>query len=259
MQLKGKRIIVTGGAGGIAAATVRAYVREGATVTVVDVLDEQGEKVVREANEAGGGKAEYVHCDISNRDEVFSVFENAEKKMDGLDVLAHIAAVENNKAAEDFTLDEMDLIWKININGTILTNQAACRLIRKQGKGAIVNYASDVAMTGMPNSALYSASKGANMSWTRSIAHEWGAKYNIRCNCVNPTIKTPMYEKWRANASEEVLKQHDVSNKFGYPIGGSMGNADKDLTPLMVFLASDGSGYINGQVIAVNGGSNMVR
>jgi len=259
MQLEGKRIIVTGGAGGIASATTRAYVREGAIVTVIDISDEQGEKNVREANLQGVGIAEYVHCDIGSPEEVFSVFEAAEKNMGGLDVLAHIAAIESNKNAEDFTVDEMDFVWNVNINGTILTNQAACKLMQKHGKGAIINYASDVAMTGMPNSSLYAASKGAVISWTRSIAHEWGAKYNVRSNCVNPTIITPMYEKWRSGASPEVLKLHDVSNKFGYPIGGGMGNADKDLAPLMVFLATDGSGYINGQVFAVNGGANMVR
>jgi NAD(P)-dependent dehydrogenase (short-subunit alcohol dehydrogenase family) len=259
MQLKGKRIIVTGGAGGIAAATTRAYVREGAVVTVVDISDECAIKNVKAANELGGGSAEYIHCNISNPAEVQSVFETAERNMGGLDVLAHIAAAESNKPAEDFTIEEMNFLWGVNINGTILTNQAACRLMKKQEKGAIINYASDVAMTGMPNSALYAASKGAVMSWTRSIAHEWGAKYTIRANCINPTILTPMYEKWRANASPEVLKMHDMSNKFGYPIGGGMGNADTDLAPLMVFLATDGSGYINGQVFAVNGGANMVR
>ena len=259
MLLEGKRIIITGSSGGIAAATVRAFVREGAIVTAIDINDALGKKNALEANALGSGKAEYVHCDISNRDEVFSVFEDAEKKMGGLDVLAHIAAIENVKAAEDFTLDDMNLIWNININGTILTNQAACKCMMKQRKGAIINFTSDVAETGMPNAALYSTSKGANMSWTRSIAHEWGRKYNIRCNCINPTIKTPMYETWRAHASEEVLQQHDISNKFGYPIGGGMGNADKDLAPVMVFLASDASCYITGQIIAVNGGSNMVR
>ena len=259
MQLEGKRIIITGGAGGIAAATTRAYVKEGAIVTVIDISDEQGAKNVREANLTGSGYAEYIHCDIGNPDEVFSVFETAEKNMGGLDVLAHIAAIESNKAAENFIIDEMNFVWKVNINGTILTNQAACKLMQKQGKGAIINYASDVAMSGMPNSALYSASKGAVVSWTRSVAIEWGLKYNIRSNCVNPTIITPMYEKWRAEAAPEVLKLHDVSNKYGYPIGGGMGNADKDLAPVMVFLASEGSGYMNGQVFAVNGGANMVR
>ena len=82
---------------------------------------------------------------------------------------------------------------------------------------------------------------------------------NAFCNCVNPTIKTPMYEHWRSHADAEMLKLHDASNKYGYPIGGGMGDADKDLAPVMVFLASDSSGYMNGQVFAVNGGSTVVR
>lgn len=258
MQLKGKRIIVTGGARGIAAGTVRAYVREGAIVSALDIADELGEKSVKEANAQGDGKASYYHCDISNPAEVFSVFEKAEKDMGGLDVLAHIAGVETTKPAEAYTPEEMNAMWRININGTILTNQAACKLMQKQGKGAIINFASD-ASYGMPNSALYAASKGAVLSWTRTIAHEWGLEYNIRSNCVNPTAKTPMYEQWKANAPPEQLKMHLELNKTRYPIGGGLGDTDRDIAPVMVFLATDGSGYINGQIIAVNGGSTMLR
>ena len=259
MQLKDKRIIVTGGARGIGAGTVQAYVREGAAVAVLDVADELGQQTVQEANAQGEGQATYYHCDISKPEEVFDVFEKAGKEMNGLDVLAHVAAVERSKPAEGFTTDEMDFIWGININGTILTNQAACKLMQSQGKGAIINFASDVAMTGMPYSALYAASKGAVISWTRTIAYEWAMKYNIRSNCVNPTIKTAMYEEWKASASPEELKAHLESNKRRYPLTGSLGEVDRDVAPVMVFLATDGSGYINGQVIAVNGGMNMVR
>ena len=259
MQLKEKRIIVTGGSRGIGAATVRAYVREGAIITVVDVLDEAGEKTVQEANAQGGGKATYYHCDISNAEQVFSVFEKAEKEMGGLDVLAHIAGIEGNKPAESFTTEEMDRMWGININGTILTNQIACKLMQKQGKGAIINFASDVGLMGMPNGGLYAASKGAVLSWTRTIAYEWALKYNIRCNCVNPTIKTPMYEQYLASLSPEALKVFLASEKQRVPLGGEMGDADRDMAPVMIFLASEASGYINGQVICVNGGRVMVR
>lgn len=114
-------------------------------------------------------------------------------------------------------------------------------------------------MVGMPNSALYAASIGAVVSWTRTIAHEWAIKYNIRCNCVNPTIKTPMYEAWLASAPKEMVEAHLSSGKTKYPIGGGMGDPDRDMAPVMVFLASDGSGYMNGQVFAVNGGACMMR
>src|SRR5690606_33824312 len=99
MDPKGKRLIVTGVALAIAAGTVRGYVQAGATVAVLDIQDEVGQKVVEHANTLGEGKATYYHCNVANRDEVFSVFEQAAKDMGGLDVLAHVAGVERMGAA----------------------------------------------------------------------------------------------------------------------------------------------------------------
>ncbi len=259
MQLNNKRIVVTGVASGIGAGTLRAYVREGATVCGLDVADEAGRANVAEANASGPGSATYYHCDISSPDQVFDCFEQAAREMGGIDVLAQIAAIENFNPAEDFTVDEMQQTWNVNINGTLLTNQAACRAMRQQDGGAIINFASDVALAGMPNSALYATSKGAVLSWTRTVAYEWASKFNIRCNCVNPTIKTPMYEQYLASLSAGELENHLASEKLRVPLGGAMGDVDRDMAPVMVFLASDASRFINGQIICVNGGRNMLR
>ncbi|MFV8816967.1 SDR family NAD(P)-dependent oxidoreductase [Haliea sp. E17] len=183
MQLEGKRIIVTGVASGIGAGTLRAYVREGATVTGLDIADQAGEKIVAEANAERPGRAHYRHCDISAPEQVFSAFDAAARAMGGIDVL----------------------------------------------------------------------------SWTRTIAYEWASKYNIRCNCVNPTIKTPMYQQYLDSLDAEALAQHLASEKRQVPLGGSMGDVDRDMAPVMVFLASDASRFINGQIICVNGGRNMLR
>lgn len=173
MQLKGKRIIVTGGAAGIAAGTVRGYIKESAKVAVLDIQEELGRKVVEEANQLGEGHATFYKCNVADREEVFSVFEKAAKDMGGLDVLAHIAGIEKINTAEGYTPEEMKFVWDVNINGTIFTNQAACKIIREQkGEFAIINFASDAALAGMANSALYVSSKGAVLSWTRTIAYE---------------------------------------------------------------------------------------
>lgn len=260
MELTGKRIIVTGGANGIAAGTVRGYVKAGATVAVLDIQDEQGQKVVEEANKLGEGKATYYHCNVADRDEVFAVFKEASDAMGGLDVLAHIAGVEKMNAAEDYTPEEMNFVWGVNINGTVFTNQAACSIMRaQQGEFAIINFASDTASTGMPNGALYAASKGAVYSWSRTIAYEWAMKYNIRTNCVNPTMKTPMYEQYLDSLAPEEREKFLAAERLKVPMKGEMGDVDRDMSPVMVFLASDASSYINGQIIPVNGGRNMLR
>ena len=260
MKLKGKRIIVTGGANGIAAGTVRGYVKAGATVAVLDIQDELGKKVVEEANKLGEGKATYYHCNVSNQEEVNAVFSQASKDMGGLDVLAHVAGVERMGAAEDFTKEQMDFIWAVNINGTIFTNQAACKIMREQqGEFAIINFASDAGLAGMANSALYAASKGAVFAWSRTIAYEWAIKYNIRTNCVNPTMKTPMYEQYLEGLEPTAREAFLKAERLKVPMKGEMGDVDRDMAPVMVFLASDDSSYINGQIIPVNGGRNMLR
>jgi len=261
MQIEGKKIIVTGGASGIAAATVRAYVKAGALVASLDITEDTGRQIVEQANsETGGnGRATFYRCDITNPDDVFSTFEKACAEMGGLDVLAHIAGIDRGKPAEDWTIDDMNQMWSVNINGTILCNQAACRQFQKEGQGAIINFASDVALAGMPNGATYAASKGAVLSWTRTIAKEWASKYNIRCNSVNPTIKTPMYEEYLSRMDEQARQVFLANEKQQVPLRGEMGDAERDMAPVMIFLASDASGFINGQIIPVNGGRVMLH
>ena len=182
VELEGMKILVTGGANGIGAATVRRYAKEGALVTSVDVDDENGIKVADEANENAQdpGKAIYRHCDISLKDEVDTVFAQAKEEMGGFDMLAQIAAKPAiMKPAADYTLDDISFMWNNDITATLLTNQAACRIMQEYNKGIIVNFGSEESIHGVPGNGLYCSAKAAVATWTRSIAKEWGAKYNI--------------------------------------------------------------------------------
>lgn len=263
MQLENKKIIVTGGTKGIGAATVKLYVKEGAQVVFCGTNDERGKATEEAVNALPGvtGHATYIRCDISNKESVDELFAKAKEILGGLDVLANIAGIESNAAAESVDLKELQRIIDVNYYGTVYTNQAAYKIFKETGAvdPSIINYASDVALSGMPNGAAYAASKGAVLSWTRSIAMEWGIESNVRCNCVNPTIKTPMYEEWLKTVDPAVKEMHLAGLKRKYPIDGSMGDAERDCAPVMVFLASDASRYISGQVFCVNGGGTMVR
>lgn len=261
MELENKKIIVTGGGSGIAAGTVKGYVRAGANVVFCDVNDEGGKATEEAANAQGAtGKATYIHCDISKKENVVEFFKEAIEILGGLDVLANIAGVERNKAAEDFTEEDIAFVMNVNFNGTVWTNQEAYNYFKANGiEGAIINYASDTGLNGMPNGAIYASSKAAVLGWTRSIARDWAIESNVRCNCVNPSIKTPMYEYWLKTADPKFVEQYKMGFKKQFPIDGDMGEVDRDLVPVMVFLASDGARYINGQTICVNGGLVMVR
>ena len=261
MQLEGKKIIVTGGGSGIAAGCVKGYVREGAQVVFCDVNDEGGKTVEAEANAQGAaGKATYFHCDITDKAAVNEFFAKAAEIMGGLDVLANIAGVERNKAATDFEAEDIAFVMGVNFNGTVWTNQAAYKIFKENGvEGAIINYTSDTGFVGMENGAIYASSKAAVLGWSRTIAKEWAKESNVRCNCVSPAIKTPMYEYWLKTADKNFVDAYLATLKNTYPIDGDMGDVDRDLVPVMVFLASEGSRYVNGQTICVNGGMNMVR
>jgi len=257
MQLEGVRIIVTGGARGIGEATVRAYVAEGAHVASLDVLDDAGRAVVDEVGGKGPGRARYVHADIARRAEVDAAFDEAVGWLGGLDVLANVAGVERHGAAEELTDEEWDLVFDVNVKGTLHTNQAAFRAMRDHG-GRILNFGSDAGLNPYPGGGHYSASKGAVMAWTRTAAVEW-ARYGITVNSVVPAIWTPMYDEYRARMSAEELATHDAAMAATVPLGGRLGDPVRDLAPVMVFLAGDGARFITGQIISVNGGLNTVR
>ena len=252
MLLDGRRIVVTGGASGIGAATIRAYAREGARVVSLDVSDEAGHRVAREA----GGGVTYHHCDVARRAEVQAAFDRAVGELGGLDVLVHAAAIERGAPAEDIDEAEWDLVFAVDVKGTVHTNQAAFRHMRASG-GRILNFGSGAAIRGQRGAAHYSAAKAAVMAWTRTVAQEW-ARHGITVNAIVPAIWTPMYDAHRARMSDEERTIHDLAMQHVIPLGGKLGDADRDLAPVMVFLAGDGARFITGQAIVVDGGMVML-
>ena len=259
--LLGKKIIVTGGAGGIGSATVDEYARQGAMVYSIDVNDEEGQRLVDETNAKGySGEAVYMHIDCTVEEEVEQGFAKAKEAMGGFDVLVHCAAkMQAMRPALEYRRDDYRFIFDEDMWGTILVNQVACKLMQEYGEGVIVNYSSETGLHGSPNDGLYSSAKAGVACWTRVIAQEWGHAYNIRCNSVMPCIKTPMYRAYVSNMEPDEYEAFMASRRAKHPIKGDMGDADVDIAPAMVFLACDMSQYITGQIFAINGGNTMVR
>jgi NAD(P)-dependent dehydrogenase (short-subunit alcohol dehydrogenase family) len=259
MDLSDKRIIVTGGARGMGAATVRAYVRAGAHVVSMDVSDDDGRKVVEDAAADGPGRASYRHADVSDRASVEAEFRAAVGEMGGLDVLAHPAAIQRPGAAADVSVDDWDLMFAVTVRGTMLTNQAAFAAMRDGGHGgSIINFGSISGLRPEPSAPAYSAAKGAVHSWTRTAAGAFG-QAGVRVNAILPAIATPMYDEALSRMTEEQLQAHRWMNEESIAMGKKYGDPDRDLGPVMVFLASDGSRFITGQLIPVDGGQASVR
>ncbi|MFJ3483218.1 SDR family NAD(P)-dependent oxidoreductase [Pseudomonas sp. NPDC090202] len=250
-QLDGKKIIVTGGARGIGAAVVSAYIEQGAHVISLDIGSQQDL-----ASDHGPGWVFHRQCDIAQSPSVDQAFAWAAQQLGGLDVLVHAAGIAPNAMAQDIELDQWEQVFAVNARGTFLTNRAAYGMMKDTG-GRIINFASAAGVMGQPGKAHYAASKGAVLAWTRTVAREWGP-LGITVNAIAPAMWTPMYDATRASMDPQQLEQHDAFMASHIPLGGRLGDARTDLAPLLVFLAGDGSRFITGQTLPVDGGMLML-
>lgn len=255
MQLEGKRAVITGGASGIAAATVKAFCAEGASVVSLDVNDERGREVVAEANDLGGGTATYVHCDVSKKKEVEAAFAEADQVLGGLDAMAAIAGIESQVPGELVEEEEIDAMISVHLKGTIFTNQAAFERMQSGG-GSIINYSSYAGVRGFPQMPAYGAAKASILGWTRIVAKDWGPRL-IRVNAVCPACLTELARQWFDEMSPERLAAVNEGLEREIPLGGRLGEPE-EAASLNVFLAGDGSRFITGQTLAVDGGQMMV-
>jgi NAD(P)-dependent dehydrogenase (short-subunit alcohol dehydrogenase family) len=250
-EIDGLRIVVTGGASGMGEALVRDFARHQAKVVSMDIADEAGQAI------AAAAGAAFVHCDVSDEASVGSAFEQSARQLGGLDVLVHAAGIAPGATADQITLAGWEKVFAVNARGTFLTNQAAFEHLKGHG-GRIINFASAAGITGLPGKAHYAATKGAVIAWTRTVAKEWG-QYGITVNCIAPAIDTPMYQKTRSLMSAEALAALDAKLAADMAIGGKLGDPDRDLAPVLRFLAGPGSRFITGQIFSVDGGLTMVR
>lgn len=246
MLLNNHKIIVTGGAKGIGAAAIEAFISEGAEVVSLDIA--------ASVNKEKG--VTYLQCDIANASAVKKAFAEAEQILGGLDGLVNCAGIEEHLKPEDIQLEQWQRMVDVNITGTFLTNQVAFEYLKNKG-GCILNFGSDAGLLPYPTAAHYSASKGAVMAWTRSVSRAWGS-YNVRVNSIVPAVWTPMYDAHRATLTAEELAAHDAAMAAVVSIGGRLGDPAKDLAPVLVFMLSEGARFITGQLISVNGGANTL-
>ncbi|MDV7352712.1 SDR family oxidoreductase [Rhodococcus oxybenzonivorans] len=242
---------MTGGASGMGESLVRAFPSLGAKVVALDFQSERGLAV---AEDSGAG---FVKCDVSDEVSVSDSVDAATDLLGGLDVLVHAAGIAPGSPAESTPLEMWAKTLEVNATGTFLTNKAAFTHLKDNG-GRILNFASAAGVRGLENKAAYSASKGAVVAWTRTVAQEW-ARYNITVNAIAPAIWTPMYDATRTPMTPEQLTAHDAHMSTAVPLGGRLGDAEKDFVPVLVFLSGPGARFMTGQVFPIDGGTLMMR
>jgi 2-hydroxycyclohexanecarboxyl-CoA dehydrogenase len=251
-SIEGKRILVTGGARGIGGVSARYFAAQGANVVTFDIRDEAGAQLAKEATEAGPGQITYRHMDVAKIDDIHEGIEFGVKELGGVDAILTSHGGPLFSLASETTESDWDWQLAVNAKGTGLICQAVFPHMKERG-GSIVNIAAGGALKDGPIlTSSYAASKGAVISYTRSIALEW-APHQIRANCVNPVMKSPKEEELLAAMTEEdrAVFLSQIHDKI--PLG-RMGDIETELAPVLQFLMSDASKFITSQIFGVDGG-----
>jgi NAD(P)-dependent dehydrogenase (short-subunit alcohol dehydrogenase family) len=246
-RLAGKVAIVTGAARGQGAAVAREFALEGAAVALLDVLDDAGQAVA-DAIVQGGGQARYLHCDLSQEDDVRRAVEATIAALGGLDILYNNAAVIAyfRKIAELPTA-EWDRTLAINLRGPFLCAKYALPHLVARGGGVVINVSSHGALQASPiGCADYAVAKGGLITLTYYLASEYGPQ-NVRANCLLPgPVPTDLNAPFLASAEGRAACAQMI------PLG-RVGELS-DIARAAVFLASDEAKWISGATLRVDGG-----
>ncbi|HUK90612.1 MAG TPA: glucose 1-dehydrogenase [Blastocatellia bacterium] len=244
-KLKGKVAVVTGASKGIGAAIAKSLAAEGASVVVNYASSKSGAETVVSEITATGGKAVAVHGNVSKRAEAQGIIDAAIKNFGRLDILVNNSGVYEFSPIESFTEEHYNKIFNVNVLGLLLTTQAA---VEHLGEGAsIINIGSVVSSLTPPNSAVYTATKGAVDAITGVLAKELGAK-KIRVNSINPG----MVETEGVQTMGLIGTDFEKGIVAQTPLG-RLGQVD-DIASVATFLASNDSKWITGELVRAGGG-----
>lgn len=248
-KFSGKVAVVTGASKGIGAEIARQLAAEGANVVVNYASSKPGaDKVVADITKAGG-KAIAVQGDVSKQEDIVRLFAETKKVYGRLDVLINNAGVYQFGPLDAVTIEEFNRQYNLNVLGLLLSTREAAKYFDDKG-GSVVNIGSVVGRAAIPFSSIYSSTKAAVDSLTRTLSVELGPK-KIRVNSLNPgMVETEGTTSAGITAAEgEFRKQIEASTPLG-----RIGQVD-DIAPVAVFLASDDAKWVTGETIYVSGGN----
>ena len=246
MTLSGKVVLVTGAARGIGAGIARAAAAAGAAVALCDVA----ETTVSEAAAAIGGRALPLVMDVSDARSVHAAVADAEARLGPIDALVNNAGIDVIGPFLETSEETWDRLWAVNLKGTLLATRAVLPGMVARERGRIVNIGSDAGRVGSSGEAVYSATKGGVIAFTKTLAREV-ARHGVTVNCVCPgPTDTALLEQVREYDEKlhASLARAIPLRRLGRP---------EDVAAAVVFLASDAAAYITGQTLSVSGGLTM--
>jgi 3-oxoacyl-[acyl-carrier protein] reductase len=243
MRLKNKIAIVTGGAGGIGLATVKAFVREGATVIIWDMSD-KGKDVAAELTKEGN-KVSFKKLSTADKDAVQKATAEVRKQFGRIDILINNAGITKDRTLLKMSQEEWDGVIAVNLTGVFNCTQAVAPIMKEQQYGRIVSASSNVAIRGNYGQTNYVAAKAAIIGMVKVWALELG-KFGITANCIAPGfIKTAMTDAIPDDVRTQMIS-HIPAGRWGEP---------EDIANGYVFLASDEASFINGICLTIDGGA----
>jgi len=246
MELTGQIAVITGSARGIGKTIALILAEAGADIVISDLNVEAGKETVGEIK-AMGREAIWVEADVSKSEQANRIIDTTLEKFGRLDILVNNAGITRDNLLMRMAEDEWDSVIAVNLKGTYNCIRAATKIFMKQRTGRIINIASVVGQMGNAGQANYASSKAGVIGLTKSVAKELASR-NILVNAVAPGfIETAMTEKLPEKARESLLKLIPLA-KLGQP---------EDVAKVVLFLCSNRSSYITGQVINVDGGMVM--
>ena len=247
-DVTGKRILITGGASGIGAASALLLASRGAKVVIGDLAEALGVAVAKQGQEAGNSIV-FQKVDVTSGDEVRALFAFAMQELGGLDVVINNAGIDHQPAPmHELSDEDFDRNIAVNLKGVWHCMRAAVTCMASNGGGHVINVASIAGLRSAPMLSAYSAAKHGVMGLTKSAAHEY-ARVNIRFNAVCPSfIDTPMVRNTMANMTERAQEATIKASPLR-----RLGEVD-EVSGAIAWLASDESTFMNGHAFTLDGG-----
>ena len=247
MLLKGKVAMITGAKEGIGKALAAEFAKEGADLVLVSRSIEQDSDVVKEA-ESFGRRVLAAKADVANRQQVAEAVQAAIGEFGHIDALVNNAGLIRPAMLLKMKDEDWDMVINVHLKGTFICTQEVAKHMAEQKSGSIINTTSSAGLVGTVGQVNYSAAKGGIVAFSKSAAREL-ARYNITVNVISPFAETGM--------SKTIATDPRFREKYIERIPmGRFGRAD-EMSPAVVFLASEGARYITGQVLCIDGGMIM--
>ncbi len=248
MRLEGKTALVTGGSGGIGAATCARLAAEGARVAVTDIDLAAARELAAELDGLG------LELDVCSSESIAAAVASAEEELGPIDILVNNAGVAGERFFTQTPPEAWDRLIAVNLRGTLATTHAVLPGMQQRGGGSIVNLASEAGRVGSQVAAVYSATKAGVIGFTKAVAKE-SARFGVRVNAVAPgPIDTPMVHPTEdlADLGERVLQgmiDSTAMRRIGTP---------DEVAATIAYLASEDASYVTGETIGVSGGLGMM-